>query len=124
MTSQTVNAFRATLETRLAELIAGCKDRHAIAIDTSPDELDRIQQARDRDQSINRLELDSQRLREVRDALRRIGAHRFGTCLGCEEEISLRRLEALPWASYCIHCQEAAERELPVVAEASMAAAG
>jgi DnaK suppressor protein len=28
----------------------------------------------------------------------------------CEEEIKPRRLEAVPWAPYCIRCQEAADR--------------
>jgi RNA polymerase-binding transcription factor DksA len=29
----------------------------------------------------------------------------------CEEEISDKRLRAVPWASYCIRCQEAADKE-------------
>lgn len=80
-------------------------------IDTSPDELDRIQDAGNRDWAMGNLERDSNRLREVRDALRRVDAGTFGICAGCEENINAKRLAAIPWASFCIVCQEAADRE-------------
>jgi DnaK suppressor protein len=35
----------------------------------------------------------------------------FGVCGRCEEEISLKRLAAVPWAPFCIVCQEAADLE-------------
>lgn len=112
MTTNRLNMFRSTLENYRAELLSGGRDREAIAIDTSPDELDRIQHARDRDQSIDSLERESRRLREVESALRRMEDDEFGICVGCETEIAARRLEAVPWAPYCIHCQEAEEREV------------
>jgi DnaK suppressor protein len=28
----------------------------------------------------------------------------------CEEEIKIKRIEAVPWAAFCIRCQEAADR--------------
>ena len=30
----------------------------------------------------------------------------YGLCVGCEKEISLKRLQAVPWAARCVHCQE------------------
>jgi PAS domain S-box-containing protein len=30
----------------------------------------------------------------------------FGSCAACEESISLKRLQAVPWADHCIQCQE------------------
>jgi DnaK suppressor protein len=30
----------------------------------------------------------------------------FGICMECEEPISAKRLDALPWARYCVSCQE------------------
>ena len=30
----------------------------------------------------------------------------YGECEGCGEEISAARLKALPWARYCVTCQE------------------
>lgn len=39
-------------------------------------------------------------------ALARIDAGTFGRCLRCGAEIPSGRLEALPWAAYCIACQK------------------
>jgi DnaK suppressor protein len=82
----------------------------ALAIETSPDELDRIQHASDRDFALSNLERNSDRLREVRTALRRVEEGTFGICIGCEENINPKRLAAVPWASFCIVCQEAADQ--------------
>jgi DnaK suppressor protein len=49
-------------------------------------------------------------LRNVRQALRRIEDGSFGICLHCEEEISPKRIAAVPWTPYCIQCQEQADR--------------
>lgn len=32
-----------------------------------------------------------------------------GTCMDCKEPISAKRLEALPYAVRCVHCQELAD---------------
>lgn len=110
MTKTELKAFRKTLENRQAELGDGIRNREALAVETSPDELDRIQHASERDYAMNNFELNSDRLRDVRSALLRMDAGAFGICAGCEEDISPKRLAAIPWASSCIVCQEAADR--------------
>ena len=45
-----------------------------------------------------------------RGALARIDDGSFGVCLHCEEDINPKRLNAVPWAPYCITCQEMADR--------------
>jgi DnaK suppressor protein len=42
----------------------------------------------------------------VNAALDRIDAGTFGECRDCGREIGAKRLEAIPWARYCITCQE------------------
>jgi DnaK suppressor protein len=111
MTKLELNGFRRGLENKLLEIGNGTSNREALAIETTSDELDRVQNANDRDYAMGNLERTSSRLGEVRAALRRIGAGTFGVCAGCEENINLKRLTAVPWASYCIVCQEAADRE-------------
>jgi DnaK suppressor protein len=110
MTKIELNAFRRTLKNRQTELGNRSGSREALTIETSPDELDRIQHASDRDVALSNLERNSDRLRETRGALDRIDAGTFGICLGCEESINPKRLAAVPWASFCIVCQEAADR--------------
>jgi DnaK suppressor protein len=48
------------------------------------------------------LENENQILIDVNDALARIERGTFGRCEECEKEISKRRLEALPYARYCL----------------------
>lgn len=55
---------------------------------------------------LNRNSIDVMLLREVQEALSRLEDNSYGHCLECEEPISLKRLEAIPWARYCITCQE------------------
>lgn len=46
------------------------------------------------------------RVTAIEDALGRMDAGTYGTCRRCGREIPLGRLEALPFAAYCIQCQE------------------
>jgi DnaK suppressor protein len=111
MTKTELNGFRTALKNRQAELESSNRSRGDLAIETSPDELDRIQDSQERELAIGTLDRNSTRLREVRAAVSRIDAGTFGICAGCEEEIHPKRLAAVPWAAFCIVCQEAADRE-------------
>jgi DnaK suppressor protein len=111
MTKMKLTAFRRALESRQTELGNGSRDRQALAIETSADELDRIQDASDRDYAMSTLERNFSGLGEVKTALRRIVAGTFGICVDCQADINPRRLVAIPWASHCLACQEATDRE-------------
>src|SRR5438093_1035357 len=54
---------------------------------------------------------DRRLLKEVVSALQKIDEGGFGDCERCGEAISEKRLEALPFARYCIECQRAVEEE-------------
>jgi DnaK suppressor protein len=45
-------------------------------------------------------------LRQIQAALDRLQVGEYGTCLSCAETIPPKRLQALPWAKYCVKCQE------------------
>jgi len=45
----------------------------------------------------------------ARRALSRIENGTFGACLHCEQEVSQKRLTAVPWVPFCLACQEAAD---------------
>lgn len=110
MTKTELNRLKKVLETRQAELAQVLRNRDGIAIEKSPDALDEVQHAAERELAIRNLDRESHLLRNVRGALQRIEDGSYGTCLHCEEEISPKRLEAVPWAAYCIRCQEIADR--------------
>ena len=49
-------------------------------------------------------------LREIDDALARIEAGTYGTCVACGAEIPRERLEAVPYATLCIEDKRRLER--------------
>ena len=58
--------------------------------------------------------MDSERrlLMEIEDALDRIGDGTYGICEGGNEPILAERLEAIPWARYCVACASLSEKGL------------
>jgi DnaK suppressor protein len=57
-------------------------------------------------------EIVSGALNLVRNALQRIGEGTYGRCLACGREIEPARLEAVPWAEYCLKDQQKRDRAL------------
>jgi DnaK suppressor protein len=55
---------------------------------------------------LNRNSLEKSLLRDVEEALARVADGTYGVCQECEEPISAKRLQALPWAKFCVRCQE------------------
>jgi DnaK suppressor protein len=55
-------------------------------------------------------ENESRQLVLIDEALRRIDDDEFGTCQNCENAIQAKRIAALPWARYCLSCQELVEQ--------------
>ena len=109
MTKIELNRLQNALKKKAADLENGSRNRGAIAIETSPDELDRIQHGQERDLAIGALDRDSRLLREVRAALTRIDTRTYGICVNCEEDIGMKRLTAVPWTASCIVCAQAAD---------------
>ena len=110
MTKSELEKFKTALEKRQAEISATLRNREDIAIEKTPDAIDEVQLAGERELAIRNLDRESNLLRNVKGALARIADGSYGTCMHCEEEISLKRLNAVPWAAYCIKCQEAVDR--------------
>jgi DnaK suppressor protein len=110
MTKTDIQKYKEILEARQAELAEFLRNRDAITIEKSPDALDEVQNAAERELAIRNLDRESNLLRNVRAALRRIEDGTFGICVHCEEEISPKRINAVPWTPLCIACQEAADR--------------
>ena len=48
---------------------------------------------------------NAQHLEQVEAALARLAEGTFGACVRCGNPIAPERLDALPWAAYCIVCQ-------------------
>lgn len=106
MTNAELKSYKNTLEAKESELLGALRNREGIEIEKSPDALDEVQRAAERELAIRTLDRESSLLRNVRSALNRIEEGTYGICLHCEEDISVKRLNAVPWAPFCISCQE------------------
>ena len=110
MTKNELSRFRAILTVRVAELESLIRQRDSITIEKNPDQLEEIQRASERTLAICNLDREFNQLRDARAAIFRIGQGSFGTCQQCDEDIHPKRLAAIPWAPFCIRCQEIVER--------------
>ena len=102
--------YRQILEDKVEELRSGLSSRRAFDVVARPDETldsgDWCQKSHDEWLFLNRNRIEMELLRDLEAALRRIERGEFGTCQVCEEPISSRRLDAVPWARFCVTCQE------------------
>ena len=55
---------------------------------------------------------DRRLLEMINESLLRIDAGEYGDCVNCGESVQEKRLEAVPWARYCLRCQDLQERGL------------
>jgi DnaK suppressor protein len=106
MTEAERKKFRSILEAKQAVLTGSLCSREEIAIEKASDTLDAIQLAGEREVAVRNLDRDSNMLRQIGQSLARIADGSYGICQRCDDEISLKRIQALPWAVYCISCQE------------------
>lgn len=57
-------------------------------------------------------ENESKQLTLIDEALMRIEDKEYSLCQNCSKEINAKRLAAIPWARYCLDCQELLEKGL------------
>ena len=107
--SKTTN-YRKILEKKAEEVRRSMSAQKAAQLvgrlDVPSDEGDLSQQHHEEWIFLNRNTIDVRHLREINDALHRMDTDMYGVCLECEEPISQKRLDAVPWAKYCVTCQE------------------
>ena len=107
------DGHRAQLVEKRASVLSGLGNRFdTLARMGRVAEDDQAQISHDEFVSLRMNGLDYLQLRLVEEALDRLDAGDYGICLACEEPIAEKRLRALPWARYCVACQEHAGLEL------------
>jgi len=106
------SAYRTLLLRKRTELLASAKGAPAALATSvqSPDVVEFAVRTAEQDVTAVTASLRSQLLKEVDNALGRCARGTFGACEGCHEDISPNRLKAIPWARYCLTCQELRSR--------------
>jgi len=110
MTLAETERLTSLLRAKQTELSRSLRNRDEIAIEKASDALDEVQLKEERELAIRNLSRDSNALRLIHRALLRIANGTYGICLHCEEDILPKRMAAVPWAAFCIQCQEKIDR--------------
>ena len=77
--------------------------------DNADDFADRANNSYNRDLMFALSDNERQMLIHIEGAYQRLKEGSYGRCIHCSQPIGLPRLKALPWARYCIACQEREE---------------
>jgi DnaK suppressor protein len=109
-------ALRERLQDQRAEIVNMYKQDvragQESADDGTEDIVDRANNAYNRELMFSLSDVERQTLLQIENALTRMDEGGYGRCANCGQQINLLRLEAVPWARFCIDCQELAEKGL------------
>ena len=108
------DALRERLEAKQQDILAMYKRDLKVGQETSEDGtediVDRANNAYHRELMFSLSDGERQLLLQVQDALKRFDNGTYGSCVHCADTIAMPRLQAVPWARYCIDCQELQEK--------------
>ena len=105
--------FKQVLETRVAELesvLAATQRETRVDAARHADPADQAASEYERQALVYKAATARQMLKTLAQALERMRQGSFGECSECGGDIELKRLEAIPWARYCVKCQGAREQ--------------
>jgi DnaK suppressor protein len=104
--------YRSLLLKKRDELLASTRrEPEALSANVqSPDAVEFAVRTVEQDVTVLTANLRSNTLREIERALARCAGGTYGLCEACDEDISPARLKAIPWARYCVSCQELRSR--------------
>jgi len=107
MTDQ-VDVLKAALRNKRSELALAIRTQSAqlSVCEGEPDVLDQMQSMSSRDEAVAVIDTLTRTLAAVDAALLAMKEGSYGACAECGKPIASKRLEAIPWASRCIRCQE------------------
>ena len=113
MTKSNLNKIRERLIAE-REIILSKLSGNDLSVDASetPDPVDLAVRNYSKNVMLAVSENESKQLLMINEALDRLQDDEYGLCQNCEKEINPKRLDAVPWARYCLNCQELLEQGL------------
>jgi DnaK suppressor protein len=110
MSKKEYTKVRKNLEVKLAELVRADR-RSELITERSNDPMDQIQSRIDLDMAVLALNTDFKTQKAVETAISLLETGEYGICQDCGEPINPKRLEAIPWTTLCVRCQEARDTQ-------------
>jgi DnaK suppressor protein len=113
MDKKRLDYYKKKLQAKREELLENIarteEEGRAADEDTTVDLADKAANSYTKEFLFGQTNTDRNLLNLIDQALKRIKDGTYGLCANCEEEIGQKRLDAVPWAAYCINCQEKQE---------------
>ncbi len=96
------------------DTIIGKLSNNDLSVDASetPDPVDLAVRNYSKNVMLAVSENESRQLVMINEALERIEDDEYGLCQNCESNVNSKRLNAIPWARYCLDCQQLVEQGL------------
>lgn len=120
MDVQTINKFKRILVAERERLMNNTKESIKndlnISTDDLPDEADLAASEINQSLTFELRNRERMMISKINTALAKIQDGSFGECETCEETIEKRRLEARPFSTLCVACQEQSEHREKVYA--------
>ena len=104
-----IEHLKAAIQKKHSELARAIRSQSTqlIICEGEHDVVDRMQSINRREETVTFLNTLTRTLADVDAALIAMNEGSYGACLECGEPIASRRLQAIPWASHCLQCQQA-----------------
>jgi len=96
----------------LADLVKNREVSDETIDESAQDMADRATSAYTKEFAYSLSETDRKTLLLIDQALGRIEAGTYGTCVHCGQPVQEKRIEAVPWARHCLDCQELQDKGL------------
>ena len=105
MLHQNKEVVRQQLLTKLEDLTRR-DSRDELIRERCNDPMDQMQNRFEMDLTISVINNDWQTRKAVQTALKLLEIDEYGICQDCGAEINPKRLEAIPWTTLCVYCQD------------------
>lgn len=116
-TSKEVAELRELLLTRRRQLLGDVRDLEAEAFSDETQQVssnhlaDTSFQQYEQEFTLSMIENETEELKEIARALEKIEGSTYGECEACGVDISIERLQAMPYTRICIHCRSKFEED-------------
>jgi len=116
MDKRRVRVFRDKLVDRRESLVGQVQEAERYSrerdSEATQDPADMAANAYTKELMVSMSDNDRQLLKMIDEAVERMEGGNYGRCIRCENVLPEKRLEAVPWARFCIACQDLQEKGL------------
>jgi DnaK suppressor protein len=106
MTKRQTQKIRQRLQEKLTDITGNGALRQELVTEWSSDPMDQVQARQDLDLTVHTIDSTYKTRKAIETAIELLESGEYGICLDCGENINPKRLEAIPWTTLCVSCQE------------------